>query len=61
MADQKRFQAQNLNSEDYEKAESGAKVVKDGGKILAALWAFGYVGKKFGPSLLKNASKIFKA
>ena len=61
MADQKRFQAQNLNSEDYEKTESGAKVVKDGGIILSALATLVVVGKKFGPSLLKNASKIFKA
>ncbi len=61
MADQKRFQAQNLNSEDYEKTESGAKVVKDGGIILLALAPLVFVGKKFGPSLLKNASKIFKA
>ncbi len=61
MEDQKRFQAQNLNSEDYEKTESGAKAVNDGVKILAALGPFVYLVKKCGPSFLKNASKIFKA
>lgn len=60
MADQKRFQAQNLNSEDYERTESGAKVVKDGGIILS-LAGLVFVGKKLGPRLLRNASKIFKA
>lgn len=60
MADQKRFQVQNLNSEDYEKTELGAKVVKDGSKILSALAILGFVGKKYGPSLLKNVTKIFK-
>lgn len=61
MADQKRFQAQNLNSEDYEKTESGAKAVKEGGIILSALATLVFVGKKFGPGLIKNVSKVFKA
>ena len=61
MADQERFQAQNLNSEDYKKTEAGAKAVKDGGIILSAIASLVFVGKKFGPSFLKNASKIFKA
>lgn len=61
MADQKRFQAQNLNSEDYEKIESGAKAVKEGGIILSALAVFVVGVKKFGPSFIKSVSKVFKA
>lgn len=61
MADQKRFQAQNLNSEDYEKTESGAKAVKEGGIILPALATLVVVGRKFGPSFIKNVLKVFKA
>lgn len=60
MADRKRFQNQTLNSEDYEKTEEGAKALKNGGKILAALALFVGVGKKYGPALLKNISKIRK-
>ena len=61
MAEQKRFQAQSLNSEDYQKTESGAKAVKEGGVLLTALGTFVFVAKKFGPDLIKNASKVFKS
>lgn len=60
MKDQKRFQNQTLNSEDYEKMEEGAKALKNGGKILGALTLCVGVGKKYGPALLKNLSKIRK-
>ena len=60
MEERKRFQDQTLNSEDYEKTEEGAKAVKNGGALLAAVAvAFG-VGKKYGPELLKNINKIWK-
>jgi len=58
MQERKRFQNQTLNSEDYEKTEEGAKAVKNGGAILTAV-AVG-VGKKYGPALLKNLSKLRK-
>lgn len=59
MADQKRFRAQELNSKNYEKIESGAKVIKDGGLTILTLVSV-VVGKKLGPSLIKNVSKVFK-
>lgn len=60
MADRKRFQNQTLNSEDYEKTEEGAKAVKNGGAILTAVALAVGVGKKYGPALIKNISKIRK-
>lgn len=60
MEEQKRFQNQTLNSEDYEKTEEGAKALKNGGALLTVLGvAFG-VGKKYGPALMKNLSKLRK-
>ena len=58
MEERKRFQNQTLNSEDYEKTEEGAQAVKNGG--LAALALAVGVGKKYGPALLKNLSKLRK-
>ena len=60
MEERKRFQNQALNSEDYEKTEEGAQAVKNGGKVLAALALAAGVGKKYGPALLKNLSKLRK-
>lgn len=60
MEERKRFQNQTLNSEDYEKTEEGAKALKNSGALAAAVAvAFG-VGKKYGPALLKNLSKLRK-
>ena len=61
MAEQKRFQAQSLNSEDYQKTELGAKAVKEGGVLLTTLIACGVGVAKLAPSLIKNVSKIFKS
>ena len=60
MADQKRFEAQKLNSEDYQKVEAGAKAVKEGGIVLGALASLVVITKKFGPSLIENLSKVIK-
>lgn len=60
MEERKRFQHQTLNSEDYKKTEEGAQAVKNGGKIIAALALVIGVGKKYGPALLKNLSKLRK-
>ena len=60
MEERKRFQNQTLNSEDYEKTEEGAKALKNAGKIAAAFALLVGVGKKYGPALLKNLSKIRK-
>ncbi len=60
MAKRERFQAQKLNSHDYERIESGAEAVKEGGFILSTCVALFYVTKKYGPSLIKNISKIIK-
>ena len=60
MQERKRFQNQTLNSEDYEKTEEGAKAVKKGGAILTAVAVAVGVGKKYGPALLKNLSKLRK-
>ena len=60
MEERKRFQHQTLNSEDYEKTEEGAKAVKNGGAILTAIALAIGVGKKYGPALLKNLSKLRK-
>ena len=60
MEERKRFQNQTLNSEDYEKTEEGAQAVKNGGKVLAGLALAVGFGKKYGPALLKNLSKLWK-
>lgn len=60
MADQKRFQAQNLDSEDYAKTEYGAKAVKEGGRILFALSLVVLTLKNNGPSFIKNALNIIR-
>ena len=49
MAEHKRFKSQNLDSNDYAKTEEGAKLLKDGGKILTAGAFLVVVAKKYGP------------
>ena len=61
MEENKRFKAQKLDEEDYEKTESGAKLLKEGSVVLGAIITVGGLIKKFGPSIVKNASKVFKA
>lgn len=61
MEEQKRFQNQTLNSEDYQKTEEGAQALKNGGVILGAIAVAIGVGKKYGPSLLRNLSKLRKS
>ena len=60
MEERKRFQNQTMNSEDYARTEEGAKAVKNGSAILTALLLAVGVGKKYGPALLKNLSKLRK-
>lgn len=60
MENRKRFQTQMLNSEDYEKTEKGAKALKTAGEILGIGALLIGVGKKYGPSLLKNLGKILR-
>ena len=45
MEEQKRFQNQTLNSDDYSKTEEGAKALKNGGKIsdIARITGFYYI------------------
>ena len=52
MAEQKRFQNQTLNSDDYEKIEEGAKLVKDGSKLLLGVFFVCGLVKKYGPEIL---------
>lgn len=61
MEEKKRFQNQNLNSDDYEKTEAGAKALKEGGVIVGGFLFLGGIIVKYGPGLLKNAAKVFKA
>ncbi len=61
MEERKRFQNQTLNSEDYEKTEEGAKLVKDGGKLLMGIVFVGGLIKKYGPEILKGVNKIRKS
>lgn len=60
MEEQKRFQNQTLNSDDYSKTEEGAKALKNGGKIATFVLVAGVAVKKYGPALLKNISKLRK-
>lgn len=60
MEDLARFQVQNLSSEDYKKTELGAKVIKDG-FFVSLLVGFVFLEKKYGKTLIKNFSKVFKA
>ncbi|HBI63479.1 MAG TPA: hypothetical protein DDY31_20085 [Lachnospiraceae bacterium] len=60
MADQKRFQKQELNSEDYEKTEEGAKMLKTTSKVVTGIVVVVGVLKKYGPEMLKGINKIRK-
>ena len=60
MADQKRFQKQELNSEDYEKTEEGAKMLTTTSKVATGFVVFVGVLKKYGPEMLKGINKIRK-
>ena len=60
MADQKRFQKQELNSEDYEKTEEGAKMLKTTSKGGTGIVVVVGVLKKYGPEMLKGINKIRK-
>lgn len=60
MADQKRFQKQELNSEDYEKTEEGAKMLKTTSKMVTGIVVVVGVLKKYGPEMLKGINKIRK-
>ena len=60
MADQKRFQKQELNSEDYEKTEEGAKMLKTTSKVVTGIVVVVGVIKKYGPEMLKGINKIRK-
>ncbi|RRK33461.1 hypothetical protein EBB54_20500 [Schaedlerella arabinosiphila] len=60
MAEQKRFQNQTLNSEDYQKTESGAQLLKDGGKVLGIVLLGAGVIKKYGPEIIKGINKVRK-
>lgn len=60
MADQKRFQKQELNSEDYEKTEKGAKMLKTTSKVVTGIVVVVGVLKKYGPEMLKGINKIRK-
>lgn len=61
MTEQKRFQNQTLNSDDYEKIEEGAKLVKDGSKLLLGVFFVCGLVKKYGPEILKGINKIRKS
>lgn len=60
MADQKRFQKQELNSEDYEKTEEGAEMLKTTSKVVTGIVVVVGVLKKYGPEMLKGINKIRK-
>ena len=61
MEEQKRFQNQTLNSEDYEKTEEGAKLVKNGGVLALGVVFLGGLIKKYGPEFFKGLIKIKKS
>lgn len=60
MAEHKRFKSQDLDSNDYAKTEEGAKLLKDGGKILTVGAFLVVVAKKYGPRVLKSITKLRK-
>ena len=60
MAERKRFKSQNLDNHDYEKTEEGAKLLKDGSKIVAAGAFLVVMTKKYGPRILKSITKLRK-
>ena len=60
MEEQKRFQNQELDSKDYEPIEEGAKLLKNGGKILAVLALAGGSLKRYGPEVVKGIKKLWK-
>lgn len=60
MAERKHFQSQKLDKEDYSAAEAGAKVVKDGGKIILVGGLMLTVVKKYGPEVVKQLRRLRK-
>lgn len=60
MAEKKRFKSQTLDSRDYEKTEESAKLVKESGLLLLSAGTFIGLAKKYGPTIIKSATKIIK-
>ncbi len=60
MATKKRFQKQELNSNDYEKTETGAKLVKNGMKITGTLSLAFITIKKYGPEFARGLKRVIK-
>ena len=60
MEDRKRFQNQKLNSEDYEKTEEGAKLLKRFGGLFAAFALLGRALKKYCPEIIKSIRVLIK-
>lgn len=56
----KRFTEQTLDSDDYAKTETGAKVLKDIGAIGSVLAVFATVAVKRGPKLIENVAGLIK-
>lgn len=60
MKEQKRFQNQELDSKDYEPIEKRAKLLKNGGGLVATFAVAGGLLKKFGPAVTKGIKKLWK-
>lgn len=60
MVSKKRFQKQELNSSDYEKTETGAKLVKNGIKITGGLSLAVVTIKKYGPEFVRGFKRVIK-
>lgn len=60
MTERKRFKKQELNSNDYEKTEGMARILKNGSVITSACAAFLVVAKKCGPKIIEEFKKFRK-
>ena len=60
MAEQKRFQNQQLSSKDYKKKEEGAKLFKNAAKILPTLAVAISAIVKYGPKAAESIKRLRK-
>ncbi len=60
MTERKRFQKQNLNSDDYKKIEEGTKLIKTTVKLGAGAFFLGNLIKKYGSEFINGINKLRK-
>lgn len=60
MSEQKRYQSQTLNSDDYKKTEEGAQLLKDATGIVGIIAVAGVILGKNVPKVIKGIRSILR-